>query len=321
MDGDAARACLARLREPDRQHAVPKLGLRLALRRPGETHHAPELPLASLPAVIGRVLRGLGERPLASQDQGVVLHRELEVLGPDARQLGLDHVVLPRVEQVDGRVERRRALGTERPLEHALELALQLRERVTIADRHGPPPVTTDAKGKPGSVPVNPAARLPPGQPARAGAATPRPVPPTGPGSRACRSPGRARRGVHGLERDDDGLARDAEPIEDLEDALDLLERDGRERHAVHPSAAAGSTVAGAGPRPTRSHARLASQTITTTRLMKRPHTTASSRRLKICTCTSASFAAGTLPAATPAASFSAWARKPIAGSGDKIFW
>src|SRR5947208_9113535 len=194
MDGDAARACLARLREPDRQHAVPKLGLRLALRRPGETHHAPELPLASLPAVIGRVLRGLGERPLASQDQGVVLHRELEVLGPDARQLGLDHVVLPRVEQVDGRVERRRALGTERPLEHALELALQLRERVTIADRHGPPPVTTDAKGKPGSVAVNPAARLSPGSSARARAATPRAVSPTRPGSRACRSPGRARR-------------------------------------------------------------------------------------------------------------------------------
>src|SRR5438874_8847300 len=127
--------------------------------------------------------------------------------------------------------------------------------------------------------------------------------------------------GVHGPERDDDGLARDTEPIEDLEDALDLLERDGRERHAPHPSAAAGSAAAGAGPRPTRSHARLASQTINATRLMKRPHTTASSRRLKICTCTSASFAAGTLPAATPAASFSAWARKPIAGSGDKIFW
>src|SRR5439155_18011856 len=71
---------------------------------------------------------------------------------------------------------------------------------------------------------------------------------------------------VHGLQRDDDRLARDAEPIEDLEDALDLLERDGRERHAVHPSAAAGTTVAGAGPRPTRRHARLASQTINATR-------------------------------------------------------
>src|SRR2546425_12772649 len=37
--------------------------------------------------------------------------------------------------------------------------------------------------------------------------------------------------GVHGSERDDDRLAGDAEPGEDLEDALDLRERDGGERH------------------------------------------------------------------------------------------
>src|SRR5439155_6858355 len=37
--------------------------------------------------------------------------------------------------------------------------------------------------------------------------------------------------GVHGSERDDDRLAGDAEPGEDLEDALDLRERDGAQRH------------------------------------------------------------------------------------------
>src|SRR2546426_4685212 len=142
MDGDAARACLARLRERDRQHAVPELGLRLTFGRPRKAHHAPEPPFGSLPAVIGRVLRRIREPALAAQDEGVILHRELDVRRLDAGQLGLDHVRRARVEEVDGRVERRSTPGDERPLEHALELALQLLEGITIADCHGPPPET-----------------------------------------------------------------------------------------------------------------------------------------------------------------------------------
>src|SRR5439155_173409 len=52
--------------------------------------------------------------------------------------------------------------------------------------------------------------------------------------------------GVHGSERDDDRLAGYAEPVEDLEDALDLGERDGGERH--HASVTTPSAPAGAGP-------------------------------------------------------------------------
>src|SRR5439155_2449697 len=50
---------------------------------------------------------------------------------------------------------------------------------------------------------------------------------------------------VHGLQRDDDRLAREADPIEDLVDGVDLLDGGGRERHSVYPSAVAVMTVAG----------------------------------------------------------------------------
>src|SRR5438309_3817111 len=124
--------------------------------------------------------------------------------------------------------------------------------------------------------------------------------------------------GVHGSERDDDRLAGYAEPVEDLEDALDLGERDGGERH--HASVTTPSAPAGAGPRSSRYQTRSDSTTIRATRPMKSAVTPASSRRLKICACTSPSRAAGTCPAASRSARCPACARKPIAGSAAKIF-
>src|SRR2546428_905380 len=124
--------------------------------------------------------------------------------------------------------------------------------------------------------------------------------------------------GVHGAERDDDRLPRDAEPVEDLEDALDLGECDGGERH--HASVTTPSAPAGAGPRSSRYQTRSDSTTIRATRPMKSAVTPASSRRLKICARTSPSRAAGTCPAASRSARCPACARKPIAGPAAKIF-
>src|SRR2546426_11606431 len=95
MDGDAARACLARLREVDRQHAVPEPGLRLTFGRPRKAHHAPEPPFGSLPAVTRRVLRRIREPALTAQDEGVVLHRELDVRRLDAGSSALTTYAAP----------------------------------------------------------------------------------------------------------------------------------------------------------------------------------------------------------------------------------
>src|SRR5439155_27292234 len=125
--------------------------------------------------------------------------------------------------------------------------------------------------------------------------------------------------GMNRPQGDDDCLTGDPEAVEDLEDALDLTERDGGEPHRhPYPSAAARPRVrADAAPRSTRYQTRPASSTIRTTSPMKSAVTAASRRRLKIWTRTSPSFATGTVPPARA----SACARKPIAGSLAKIFW
>src|SRR5207245_3942301 len=116
---------------------------------------------------------------------------------------------------------------------------------------------------------------------------------------------------VHGSERDDDGLPGEAEPVEDREDALDLGEPDGGERH--HASVTTPSAPAGAGPRSSRYQTRTDSTPIRATRPMKRAVRPASSRRLKICARTSPSPAAGTWPAASRSARRAARARTPTA--------
>src|SRR2546427_657002 len=80
--------------------------------------------------------------------------------------------------------------------------------------------------------------------------------------------------GVHGSERDDDRLAGYAEPVEDLEDALDLGERDGGERH--HASVTTPSAPAGAAPRSSRYQTRSDSTTIRATRPLTSAVATAS---------------------------------------------
>src|SRR5206468_4300710 len=126
----------------------------------------------------------------------------------------------------------------------------------------------------------------------------------------------------------------DAEPIEDGEDALDLGERDGGERHCSPglPDAytygnlgrgivcSAPASRAAAGRPSSRNQTRAASAMIRATRLMKSAVTNASRRRLKIWTRISATLAAGAFPASSRATRVSAWARNPIAGSAEKIF-
>src|SRR5262245_14757471 len=97
-------------------------------------------------------------------------------------------------------------------------------------------------------------------------------------------------------ERDNHGLTRDAEAVEHLEDALDLGEGDGGERHQGTGSGIAGPGAC-AGRRRTRCHPRTASTTITATSPMNSAVRAASSRRLNIWARISPTRSTGTAPA------------------------
>src|SRR5262249_42929497 len=114
---------------------------------------------------------------------------------------------------------------------------------------------------------------------------------------------------------DQGGLGGEAEPVEDFEDPLDLAQGDRLERHDVTPSC-----TEGVGRRSARTHSRNASARIRPTSAMKKIVIPASSRRLNICVRTSPTFSTATVPAARPAASLLAPARKPSAGSGENTF-